>query len=564
MKIKFLATFTLAIFLGVFCNNSTVLGQTAKVEDKSALLKSDGAGVKWEMKVPFSTAVLTVSSPDGAVKRRDFSTGSVIDFTADNLDLPTLPDGQYNYELRFIPADKSVPLVTRQIGDPNADGNQSSQRVNSDSIESVQSGSFAVLNGRIYTGNSRETVEKQKSKITAESFQTPQVPSREILPNDVVTADDAIIQGSACIGIDCVNNESFGFDTVRLKENNTRLTFIDTSASAGFAGRDWRLRANESSSGGRNAFFIDDLGDNGGDGTETALSTPFTILAGAPTNSFVMDSSGRIGLRTSTPALDLHINTGNTPAIRLEQNNGSGFTAQTWDIGANEANFFIRDLTAGSRLPFRIRPGAPTSSLDIGADGLVTFSKGIKIAPLDNNGVPTGNAVDQTALLSPLGPNFATHLMGASGTVDESSTAVADLDNVTGAGIKPGLSGSNQATIRYNVVPNQNFVAGGGMQTVYVIRYRDSDGGGTAARVIVILHRTNITNGTDTTTQILNSNTKAATGSGFASETVCVADSSPISFATQSIWFEVRVATSTPTDQANLSQIQMYRGLTCP
>src|SRR5439155_3561427 len=50
---------------------------------------------------------------------------------------------------------------------------------------------------------------------------------------------------------------------------------------------------------------------------------------------------------------------------------GGGFTAQTWDIAGNEANFFVRDVTGGSRLPFRIRPGAPTSSIDINASGNV-------------------------------------------------------------------------------------------------------------------------------------------------------------------------------------------------
>ena len=47
-------------------------------------------------------------------------------------------------------------------------------------------------------------------------------------------AADLIVQGSACVGFDCVNNESFGFDTIRLKENNTRLTFFDTSSLSGF------------------------------------------------------------------------------------------------------------------------------------------------------------------------------------------------------------------------------------------------------------------------------------------------------------------------------------------
>jgi hypothetical protein len=55
----------------------------------------------------------------------------------------------------------------------------------------------------------------------------------------------------------------------------------------------------------------------------------------------------------------------------MEQNNSGGFTAQTWDVAGNEANFFVRDVTGGSRLPFRIRPGAPTSSIDINASGEV-------------------------------------------------------------------------------------------------------------------------------------------------------------------------------------------------
>jgi len=60
---------------------------------------------------------------------------------------------------------------------------------------------------------------------------------------DQVIADDLIVQGSNCVGLDCVNNESFGFDTLRLKENNTRIKFDDTSASPGFPANDWTLSA---------------------------------------------------------------------------------------------------------------------------------------------------------------------------------------------------------------------------------------------------------------------------------------------------------------------------------
>jgi hypothetical protein len=128
----------------------------------------------------------------------------------------------------------------------------------------------------------------------------------------------------------------------------------------GFPANDWQLTANDSASGGVNKFSIEDI---------TGAKIPFTVIAGAPTNSLFVSSSGNVGFGTSVPALNLHINDTDTPAIRFEQNSGGGFTAQTWDVAGNEANFFVRDVTSGSRLPFRIRPGAGTSSLDISANG---------------------------------------------------------------------------------------------------------------------------------------------------------------------------------------------------
>ena len=179
---------------------------------------------------------------------------------------------------------------------------------------------------------------------------------------DQIIPDDLIVQGSLCVGFDCVNNEVFDFDTIILKENNLRILFKDTSVGS-FPSNDWRLIANDSTGSG-NLFAIEDV---------TGNRRIMTLEAGASTNSIFVDSTGRIGFRTSTPVLDLHVNTSNTPAIRLEQNNSGGFTAQTWDIAGNEANFFVRDVTGGSKLSFRIRPGAPTSSIDIAANGNVGF-----------------------------------------------------------------------------------------------------------------------------------------------------------------------------------------------
>ncbi|MEM6297425.1 MAG: tail fiber domain-containing protein, partial [Bacteroidota bacterium] len=47
------------------------------------------------------------------------------------------------------------------------------------------------------------------------------------------------------------------------------------------------------------------------------------------------------------------------------QDGSSGWGAQTWDLAGNEVNFFIRDFTNGSKLVFRVRPGAPQNSIEI-------------------------------------------------------------------------------------------------------------------------------------------------------------------------------------------------------
>ncbi len=177
---------------------------------------------------------------------------------------------------------------------------------------------------------------------------------------DFVINDDLIVDGSACIGFDCVNGESFGFDTVRLKENNLRIKFDDTSVAASFPRNDWQITINDSANGGASKFSIDDISGN---------RTPFTIEANARSHSLYVDDGGRIGIRTSTPSTEIHVIDGDTPTLRLQQDGSSGFAPQTWDVAGNETNFFIRDVTNGSQLPFRIRPGAPTSSIFIDVDG---------------------------------------------------------------------------------------------------------------------------------------------------------------------------------------------------
>ncbi len=178
---------------------------------------------------------------------------------------------------------------------------------------------------------------------------------------DQVFNDDVIVGFSLCVGNDCVNGESFGFDTIRLKENNLRIKFQDTSTSASFPSNDWQITINDSSNGGANYFRIEDI--DGG-------RQPFTIEASAPSHSLYVDDGGRIGVGTNTPVVEVHVKDGDTPTVRLEQDGSSGFTPQTWDLAGNEANFFLRDVTNGSKLPFKVRPNAPTDSIDVRTNGV--------------------------------------------------------------------------------------------------------------------------------------------------------------------------------------------------
>ncbi|QPC87544.1 hypothetical protein GA830_12885 [Mesorhizobium sp. NBSH29] len=76
--------------------------------------------------------------------------------------------------------------------------------------------------------------------------------------SDQVIFDDLIVVGSACVGFDCTDGETFGFDTIKLKENNLRIFFEDTSVASSFPTNDWAIEINDSADGGMNFFSIVD------------------------------------------------------------------------------------------------------------------------------------------------------------------------------------------------------------------------------------------------------------------------------------------------------------------
>ena len=383
----------------------TVLSQAQTAGDgKIANMTVGGSSVRWDVLVPNSGGSVLVSFPDGRSFKKAFRAGGAPAIDLSDKQLEGLPEGTYTYELLLAPvltgAQKEALMKARGNDDDPEAERAGRKRPVVPSL--VQHGSFAVINGFLVGPGAIEG-ERTGSTTSPQQIKQPATPARVSantitrLRNhrfslgamfDFVIADDLIVQGSTCTGLDCVNGEVFNFDTLRLKENNTRISFHDTSTSAGFPTNDWIIRANSSASGGGNFLAFVDGGANE-DGTEVGTIV-FEVDAGAPANSLRVSSAGKIGIRTGSPVLDVHVTSTDTPAIRQEQTNGGGFTAQTWDIGANEANWFVRDVTGGSRLPFRIRPGAPTSSIDISATGNVGIGTASPASKLHVNTAASG------------------------------------------------------------------------------------------------------------------------------------------------------------------------------
>ena len=376
----------------------------------------------------YERATLSISTPSGEVFSRQILAGEPISLSLK--DLPSLEDGSYTYQISFAP--RMSASLKQQLAAARAAGDEAGARaiLKGAGIKepAMESGAFMVVNGSVVAGGATENETRPIGGPEANGARVGAP-----VTNDQVIPDDLIVQQSLCVGFDCVNNESFGFDTIRLKENNTRIKFEDTSVGS-FPTNDWQLTANDSASGGSSKFSIEDI---------TGNKVPFTVTAGASTNSIFVDSTGRVGLRTSTPVLDLHINTSNTPAIRLEQNNSGGFTAQTWDIGANEANFFVRDVTSGSRLSFRIRPGAPTSSLDINADG--------------NVGIGTASADEELTVKSDTGNENVVIVQNSSAG---SSTIFRIFETTAGDGLFSVFDAAGNETARLTSVNSGRFSIG--------------------------------------------------------------------------------------------------------
>jgi hypothetical protein len=314
-------------------------------------------------KVAAESFHLRVSGPGGFQWDEVFAAGQAPFFDAADENWNPRPAGSYVYELIATPilSAEVKELYSEIAGDPNREAILKSVKAKSGlpSELPTQSGGFAISGGKIVMGGEKE-IQTEAQPTKGEDSATKQVIN-----------GDLTVYNSLCVGQDCAQVENYGADSIRLKENNLRIHFDDTSNSGSFPNRDWRIVANDQANGGLSYLGFED---------STAGVFPFRVLAGAGANALYVDAQGDVGLNTPNPIMELHIADGDTPTIRLEQTGASGWTPRTWDIAGNETNWFVRDLADGSALCFRIFASA-------GDDMLVIRN--------DRVGVGTDNPVDR-------------------------------------------------------------------------------------------------------------------------------------------------------------------------
>jgi hypothetical protein len=362
----------------------------------------DSTAVFWRPIVEHERLTLSIHTPCSTIVK-EFAKGETPVFDLREVQGET--DGLYTWELR------TVPVVDPEVRDILAGARAKGDLFTPLALQQkgllpdspyVESGSFSVIEGFVLVPSEDES----RSTRAVASEQGADGITSVFAAATVLTNADGVIRNSLCVGFDCPNSPAFSDTTVLLTENNTRIKFDDTSTLSGFARNDWELKANSNNSGGGSFFSIVDCGESSGGGC--AEDHLVVIEAGAPANALRVDNAGRLGLGTGNPVVEIHSVNGDTPTLRLQQDGSSGFAPQTWDVAGNETNFFVRDVTGGSQLPFRIQPGADSNSLFIASDndvGMGTSSPSAALHVRRTNGTAkmfvdegSGSAAQRTLL----------------------------------------------------------------------------------------------------------------------------------------------------------------------
>ncbi len=291
--------FTMTMILALSLALPGAAAELQRSETPAARLDVVPLRIDWLPLVAHERLVLTVSGPGDLFIRRVFEAGKAPFLGLFDSGGDRLPDGSYNWELRWVEAPK-----TREAGEQDA---ARKLRVAGKPPERplVASGHFFVNNGSFVAAPEHTSARPPKPPITAKNF---------------VETGSLVVQRNACIGDQC-NTSDANFSALKLKSTLPYLLFDDVDIPCEDppcidTAHDWALLINPSDVA---QFSLRDV-----DGS----LTPFTVAAGAPDNSLYVSSNGNLGLGTSTPAvrLDVKANSSGAAAQRLQNSSATGYS----------------------------------------------------------------------------------------------------------------------------------------------------------------------------------------------------------------------------------------------
>ena len=303
---------------------------------------------------------LIVSGPEGFYRVRSFTAEENPGFSLFEADGEPLPDGTYTWELVTLPrVDPEVRESLRNLRREGLDSGLAARAAGLQLPEGErQSGYFAVYGSRFVTG---------EAGPEAPLSQAPE--KRREITERATNIDEL------CVGFDCTTTVTYSDSNLVLRDTDTRLKFADTSTSSPFfSSSDWEIEINSADGGTpANYFGLNDCGFSSDEGG-CASDLVFAVEAGARTNALYVEDDGQVGIGTASPQRELHLVSGDSPALRFDQDGTSVFGPYDWDLAANEDSFFLRDVTNTNTVPFQVKAGAEADTLVVGVDGEVAIN----------------------------------------------------------------------------------------------------------------------------------------------------------------------------------------------
>lgn len=284
-KTKLLRKISLAVLCIFFIGMSGAAAASDKlpVNNPVAEMTMGMNGIIWHPKVEYSSLVLSVATPDGTVLSNTFEPGNTPCFELSGTTDQRFPDGSYTYEIRVIPSPGKTNSPQRPL---------------------TQTGYFLVREGIIVN-----------IKIGDEPIARTQCCTCTELDGSY-WVDGTLAVGHETDSGDCDE------ETLRLKEDDIRVRFYDTTTTTNYPTNDWQILINDLDSCGTSGgeyFSIQDV-----DGSKR----PFTIEAGAPDNCIYVADDGKVGVGTSTPAYPFVLQTASDVCATLIAQSTGGAMAQ--------------------------------------------------------------------------------------------------------------------------------------------------------------------------------------------------------------------------------------------